>query len=257
MESKLNTYRKSSVMAGAMIILSVGFMFFAASIGGECFVQFILGQPMVSHDILFFFAANSAQLSGGALFTIMIGTSLIAMTVFLYSIFKKDSEGLAMGMVLFYGVMQGIWYCVMAIVIFSLIALGKEYIVTGADVIALESVGKVLSQLLYSLGEVSLILFLIGAACLFIFFYRTRLIPRWLTVWGLIGVLLSVVQTNTNLDLYLKMVLVPQEIIMGIWLIAKGFNPGAIAVIIKSAWLRSQLYENGTLQNWNVSRLED
>ena len=38
------------------------------------------------------------------------------------------------------------------------------------------------------LGPVGTILFLIGATCLYLSFYRTRLIPRWLSVWGLIGV---------------------------------------------------------------------
>ena len=91
--------------------------------------------------------------------------------------------------------------------------------------------GNVLYQLQYRLGEVGPIFFLIGAACLYISFYRTRLIPRWLTVWGLIGVVSSMAHTNTGYDFYLKMVLVPQEMVMGVWLIAKGFNPSAIAAL--------------------------
>lgn len=58
---------------------------------------------------------------------------------------------------------------------------------TGADSAALQSMGSVLYQFQDLLGPVSTVVFIIGATCLYISFYRTRLIPRWLTVWGLIG----------------------------------------------------------------------
>ena len=57
----------------------------------------------------------------------MMGTSLVAMTVFLYPIFRKDSEELAMGMVLFRGALEGTRYFVTALGFFALVALGNEY----------------------------------------------------------------------------------------------------------------------------------
>jgi hypothetical protein len=84
-------------------------------------------------------------------------------------------------------------------------------------------------------GPVGTIVFLIGATCLYISFYRTRLIPRWLTIWGLIGVvpymayaLLHFFGRDTGIGFYLQMVLAPQEIVMGLWLVFKGFNRGAV-----------------------------
>jgi hypothetical protein len=56
-----------------------------------------------------------------------------------------------------------------------------------------------------------------------------------LSVWGLIGVvpyiayaLLHFFHMDTGYGLYLQMVLAPQEIVMGLWLIIKGFSPDAI-----------------------------
>jgi hypothetical protein len=87
-------------------------------------------------------------------------------------------------------------------------------------------------------APVGSIIFLIGATCLYLTFYRTRLIPRWLSVWGLIGVipymayaLLHFFHMDTGYGFYLQMVLAPQEIVMAVWLIAKGFNPSAIAAL--------------------------
>jgi len=95
--------------------------------------------------------------------------------------------------------------------------------------------GNVLYQFQDRLGPVGTIVFLIGATCLYISFHRTRLIPRWLTVWGLIGVvpymayaLLHFFHMDTGYGFYLQMVLAPQEIVMAVWLIVKGFNPSAV-----------------------------
>ncbi|HSB02978.1 MAG TPA: DUF4386 domain-containing protein, partial [Anaerolineales bacterium] len=167
-----------------------------------------------------------------------MGISLVAMTVFLYPIFRKDSEELATGMVLFRGALEGIFYFVTTLSILTLVAVGNEYIATGADSAALQSMGNVLYQFQARLAPVGPIFFLIGATCLYLSFYRTRLIPRWLSVWGLIAVvfymascLLKFFHLDTGIGFYLEMVMAPQEMIMAVWLIVKGFNSSAIAAL--------------------------
>jgi hypothetical protein len=174
----------------------------------------------------------------GAFFYLMMGISLMAMTVFLYPLFRKDSEELAMGMVLFRGALEGTAYLLTALGFLAMVALGNEYIATGADSAALQSMGNVLYQFQDLLGPVNSIIFLIGTTCLYLSFYRTRLIPRWLSVWGLIGVvvymayaLLHFFHLDNGIGFYLQMLLAPQEMVMAVWLIAKGFNPSAITAL--------------------------
>jgi hypothetical protein len=57
-------------------------------------------------------AASSPQLTWGAFLTLMMGISLVAMTVFLYPVFSKDSKELAVGMLLFRGALEGTFYFV-------------------------------------------------------------------------------------------------------------------------------------------------
>jgi hypothetical protein len=232
----MNAYRMNAVMAGVLYFLGTVFGIVGGVIGGEVLTSLISGTPLVGVDMLGLVAANSSRLTGGAFFTLMMGISLVAMTVFLYPIFRKDSEELAMGMVLFRGALEGTFYFVTTLGILTLIALGNEYVATGADSAALQSMGNVLYQFIDLLGPVGTIVFLIGATCLYTSFYRTRLIPRWLTVWGFIGVvpymayaLLHFFHLDNGIGFYLQMVLAPQEIVMGVWLIVKGFNPSAIA----------------------------
>ena len=234
----MNTYRKNAVIAGVLYFLGTVFGVLGAVIGGEVLTSIISGKPLAGVDILGLVAANSSHLTGGAFLTFMMGISLVAMTVFLYPIFRKDSAELALGMVIFRGALEGTFYFATTLSILTLVAVGNEYIATGADSAVLQSIGNVLYQFENLKAPVSSIIFLIGATCIYLTFYRTRLIPRWLSVWGFIGVVASMTSALLNFfhmdpgyGLYLEMVIAPQELIMAGWLIVKGFNPSAIAAL--------------------------
>jgi hypothetical protein len=234
----MKTYRMNAVMAGVLYFLGTVFGVLSAVIGGEVLSSLNLGKPLVGVDMLGLVVANSSRITGGAFLILMMGISLVAMTVFLYPIFRKDSEELALGMVLFRGALEGTFYFLSTLGFLNLVALGNEYIAIGADSAALQSMGNVLYQFQAHLAPVGPIFFLIGATCLYLSFYRTRLIPRWLSIWGLIAVvfymassLLKFFQMDTGIGFYLEMVMGPQEMVMAVWLIVKGFNPSAIAAL--------------------------
>jgi hypothetical protein len=71
-------------------------------------------------------------------------------------------------------------------------------------------------------------------------FYRSKLIPRWLSGWGFIGaaLLLSVALLTlfsgqpfsvSGIMILLVLPITLQEMVLAVWLIVKGFNPSAIA----------------------------
>jgi hypothetical protein len=65
------------------------------------------------------------------------------------------------------------------------------------------------------------------------------LIPRWISVWGFIAVaasltaaLLKFFHVDTGIGFYLDIAgMFPQELVMAVWLIVKGFNSSAIAAL--------------------------
>ena len=81
-------------------------------------------------------------------------------------------------------------------------------------------------------GLVYLIVFIIGAVILYSIFYKSKLIPRWLSVWGLISaaamLMAAVIGSAELLPVSIAVVLmlpIPvQEAVMAIWLIVRGFN---------------------------------
>jgi len=222
----MNNYRMNAVVAGA-------FYFFGTIMG--IFSIVVAGQAS-GGDVSVNLDAASSQLTLGAFFIMLMGVLLSAMTVFLYPLFRKDSKELAMGMVLFRGALEGAGYIIAAILWVLLAALSKEF--AGTNSAVLHTVGNLVLEVSTKNGDLQTVFFIIGSMCLYTSFYRTRLIPRWLTIWGYIGAipylvygLLSLFNIGgTNLG-FLQLPLFLQELVMGLWLVVKGFNPSAIAAL--------------------------
>lgn len=234
----MKEYRINSLMAGALYLLGTVFGVFGAVVGGEVLTSLISGKPLVGVDILSLAAANSSRLTAGSFLTFMMGISLVTMTVFLYPVMRRVSKELAMGMVLFRGALEGVFYFLSTITFLTLIAVGNTYVTTGADSAVLQTIGNLLYQFEALTAPISSIIFLIGATCIYLTFFRSRLIPRWISIWGFIGVatsmaaaLLNFFHMDSGIGFYLEMVIAPQEIVMAVWLIVKGFNPSAIAAL--------------------------
>ena len=77
--------------------------------------------------------------------------------------------------------------------------------------------------------------------------YRSGLVPRWLSGWGLVGAALSLVAylfigftqdfgfSTVSSVLHIPIAL--QEMVLAVWLIAKGFNLSAVRSIATSTVL--------------------
>ena len=70
-------------------------------------------------------------------------------------------------------------------------------------------------------------------------FYRSRLIPRWLSAWGLVAitsvmvsgllVMFRLAEPMSTTQIVLALPIGLQEMVLDVWLIARGFNPRAVA----------------------------
>ena len=102
---------------------------------------------------------------------------------------------------------------------------------------ALGFVGGPLVVRNWGYGMVAPIVFSIGSLMFYYLLYKSKLIPRWLSGWGLIGAalflasaflpLLSYVPSSTLVFLHLTGAV--NQMVLAVWLIAKGFNSSAIA----------------------------
>jgi hypothetical protein len=128
---------------------------------------------------------------------------------------------------------------------FLLLTVSEIYGKTGAaDASNFQTLGSMLIAAGHWIPMIGGIVFSVGTMMMFALFYQTRLIPRWLSGWGLIGAVLypiayivgmfSPLHLAPDIGVGIGLLLVPtaiQEMVFGVWMIVKGFNPSAIAAL--------------------------
>ena len=188
-------------------------------------------------------SAGETQWILGTLLVLLMGLSLAMVPVLLYPIFKKHDEVLAFGAVLFRGIFEQVGQTLLVISMFLLLNVSEIYGKTGAaDTSNVQTLGSILIATGDWISQIGGIVFSVGTLMIFALFYQTRLIPRWLSGWGLIGAVLYCIANLVSMfgPLHLApeigvgmgLLLVPtaiQEMVFGVWMIVKGFNPSAIA----------------------------
>jgi hypothetical protein len=171
----------------------------------------------------------------GILLEFASALAIILIPVVFFPVLRKHSEVLALAYVSF-RLFEAVLLSVAQIFKLSLVSLGQGYLDSGGvDASVLQNVGSSLQSVIYWVdhdGLIYLIVFVTGALVLNTALFRSRLIPRWLSIWGLVGavaVLAGSVMATFDVFLVLAMILVIpiglQEQVMAVWLIVKGFNP--------------------------------
>jgi hypothetical protein len=227
----MNTNRSIAVVAGFLFIIAT----VADLISRAVLVQPILTDPVDLNKIL----ANEDQLLIGALLLFVGAAAAAGISIALYPVLRKHNEGLALGSVGF-RLIEGALYVGIVVSLLLLVTLGQASANAGA---AASSAFQIQAALLMaardSLGEVAVLAFGLGGLMYYWVFYRWRLVPRWLSVWGLLAiaslmvsgilVMLGRVEPMSTTQVVLALPIFLQEMVLAVRLIAKGFNSSAIA----------------------------
>jgi hypothetical protein len=221
----MNIYRKTAVLVGVFFIIG--------TVAGVLSMVF-LGPFMDTPEYLSSIAANESQVVIGALFILTMGFALTMVPVLLYPIFRKYNHALALATVVFRGALEAVVYMAQAALWLILLTLSREFSLAGSSETALfQQLGALLMQTDTWLAHLLSIVFSLGALMIYWILYRTKLIPRWLSAWGLIGGLLYFAAPMVGLfgmDWgFLMLPLAVQEMVLALWLIFKGFNLAPIA----------------------------
>ena len=224
----MNSNRKTAIV--------VGILFISATILGfsSLFLTPILNTP----DYLSRIFANENRILIVSLIKIIAAFACAGIAISLYPVLRKYNEGLALGSVGF-RIAEGMLYVFGSIGVLMLLPLSQEFIKAGMPG---ASYFQTLANSLLSMrdwtGMLAVITFGPGALMYYAIFYQSRLIPRWLSGWGLIAaalclisgilVMFNIIDFFTPVQIAINIPILLQELVLAVWLIAKGFNPSAI-----------------------------
>lgn len=219
----------------------VGVLFIIGTVTGA--IAAIIGNPILdAPDYLTSISANESQIIIGTFLVFLMGVACAGIGLALYPIMEKYSTGLAIGVVGF-RVAEGILEILGGVITIGLLALSQEFVKTGApDAAYFQTIGAIIKagDAWLSNGA-TLLLWCIGALMYYAVFYRYRLVPRWLSGWGLIGITLTTIASVLvmfgvipgfgTVQMIASLPIMPQEIVFAMWLIAKGINPSTVASV--------------------------
>jgi hypothetical protein len=219
----------------------VGVLYIIGTVAGILSVVFT-GPIRNAQDALLSIAAHENHLMLGALFVLTMGLALAMVPVVAFPILRKYHEVLAVGYVVFRGGLEAIGYLVTVVSWLLLLPLSRVYQAGAPGASNLQALGSLLLET-QQLASINTIVFILGALMFYAVLYQAKLVPRWLSGWGLIaaipyfvpgllgifGIISPTMGSNSTLLTMLDLPLAVQEMVLAVWLIVKGFNPSAIA----------------------------
>ena len=224
-ERELNSEKTTARSVGAFILISYLGLIVSA---------IILGPILDAPDYLANIYPNAAQLRIGVIVELANAVAVLGIAVMMYPLLKQHKEGLALGYVGL-RIIEAVIATVGSISRLTLIEISHEYIQAGAPADSYFETLATLALAQYHWAyEALTVFFVLGALIFYYLLYRTELIPRFISVWGLIAVI-SLIILNVFapwlgvLGIVLALPIVSNEIFLAIWLIVKGFNSSAIA----------------------------
>lgn len=215
--------RKMERVVGALFLLSTG--------------AFLVGSGMldpVLHrtDLLVSVDSNRMSMFAGWFLELINAIAVVGIAMLLQPTLKKYHEAFAFG---YFAsrVMESALLMLSLIGPLILLALSKPSIsagVTGSGDSYLQMLGYLSIEAHYLLFDMAMLVLSLGSLLFCYILYRSRLVPRWLSMIGLIGYTallasssLSIAGLDLGAILYIPGAIF--EIALPVWLIVKGFNP--------------------------------
>ena len=229
-DTQMNMDKKIAIIAGVLFI--------TATVASILSLPFL--EPINATNFLVSISANGDQVTIGALLAFIAAVASASIAISLYPVLKKYNEGLALGAVGF-RIIEGVFYIVGVMGLLLLLTLSQEFVKAGAPVSSYyQTLGALLLAGYHWVGNVgSLLAFCSGALMYYYIFYQTRLVPRWISVWGLLRatlcmvagmlVMFRLIDPMSTFQVVLALPIAVQEMVLAVWLIVKGFNSTAIA----------------------------
>jgi hypothetical protein len=237
----MNT-RKIAVIAGVIFIIATVVVFVADA----------LTPGLTGTDYLARFSANPNQVAAGALAYLVTAFASGGIAIAMYPVMKESNAGLALGSVVFRA-LEAAFYMFEVVCLLALLTVSQQFTTAGfADRSSLQAIGNLLVSVRNQAALVGVFAFCLGAFMYYYLFFQSRLIPRWLSGFGIVAIILMATAcvlslfSGNRITSYIPLAfpIFLQEMVLAVWLIVKGFNPAALV---------SGAAKTATKEFWNAA----
>ena len=227
----MDTKQRSARIVGVFFLVAM-----ITSLAGGIWLESILAAP----DYLQTVGANETQVLLGVLLELINCLAVVGIAAVLFPFMREQSGALAAGY-LGTRAMEAVILSLAAVGPLLIVTLSQEYGAAGAaDAAAFQTAGALIMAARGHLASLlTPIFFSLAALLLYIFLYQTRLVPRFIPVWGFIAVvslftwnMLEAFGLSISAGMVFALPMILNEIFLGLWLIVKGFNSASAEPVV-------------------------
>jgi hypothetical protein len=219
----MNSNRKAATIAGWLYIIGM--------VAGILSIAYAVDVP----DYLIRASANANQVLMAAFFQLVMAPVYVGIAISLYPVLRQHNPSLAFGFAGF-RVVAGVFTIIGAVLLILILTLSHDFVRAGAPASSyFQTLGGLLQTARDLVNHFAFVLAVsLGGLLFYSMLYQTKLVPRWLAGWGLVGTTLTIaaallvmfrfigIITTGYFILNLPMAL--QEMVFAVWLIFKGLN---------------------------------
>jgi Domain of unknown function (DUF4386) len=220
----MSSTRKIAITTGVLFIIAT-----AASLVGTTLLP-----SLTVTDYLTGVSAHTNQATVSALFYLIGAFASVGIAISIYPVIKRSGAGLAVGSVVFRA-LEAVMYMAGVVSLLSLLTISQQFTTAeAADRTSLQTIGDSFVSVRGHASLLGVFAFCVGAFMYYYLFFRSRLIPRWLSGWGIAGIILMMaacglaLASDNPVTSYVPLALPigVQELVLAVWLIARGFSGG-------------------------------
>jgi len=174
-----------------------------------------------------------------ALFQLAMATVYVCIAVLLYPTIKKYNVRLALA---YFGfrIIGAAFLFIGIISLLLLLFISQRFVIEAQqDLSFFQTIAELLRVSRDWINHIGMILpWSLGGLILFYSFYRMKLIPKWLSFWGLVGytstllatflLMFDIIQIVTPIYFILNIPTALLELVLAVYLIIKGFNTNVV-----------------------------
>ncbi|WKB81763.1 DUF4386 domain-containing protein [Cellulophaga lytica] len=219
----------------------IGLFLFIGLIAGV----FSIAPSIDSANYLTEATTNSNQVIIAAIFQFIMSLVYLGIAILLYPIVKQFSLSLSIGFLSF-RILAVTLSILGTILMLGLLILSDNYVKgTSINFIEIQTLADILKSSRDTVNHIFMILILcIGNIMLYVIFIKSKLLPKWISIWGITGAVLSIIASGLVLFSILDIITVEYivlnvptailDIVLGIWLMFKGFNKKSLLYLKKN-----------------------
>lgn len=227
----MDTYRTSATAVGVLFLVALILNLVATELMNP-----ILNDPEYLHLAYL----NKSTIIIGTLLNATCALAMIFIPIVLYRVVSNEFANLASSYIVFRA-LEGIFFIYIGIRTLSYISLSAMHnSADSATLPVIQIIGQALQAEIQWATNMYIIIFCLGGTVFYYLLYRSKLVPRFFSVWGMLSVIIlfaggvmALFSKGIFADVplmegmtYFAPSIALNELILGIWLIARGFKPG-------------------------------